>query len=51
MGADAKEGLSFSIRVDGHFTDEFRERIPQHDFNRASTPALWACLSSGERVG
>ncbi|HEY0078977.1 MAG TPA: hypothetical protein VGB73_10055 [Pyrinomonadaceae bacterium] len=50
-GADAKAGLSFSIRVDGHFTDEFRQQIPLPDFNTASTPALWACLSNGESFG
>ncbi len=44
-GSDARPGLSFSIRVDGHFTDEFRQRIPAPAYNRASTPALWACLS------
>lgn len=44
-GCDAADGLSFSIRVDGKFTDEFRELIPQPDFNPASTPALWACVS------
>jgi hypothetical protein len=27
-GADAKEDLSLSIRVDGIFTDEFRAKIP-----------------------
>lgn len=42
-GADATEGLSFSIRVDGVFTDEFRRRIPAPEHNLASTPALWAC--------
>ncbi len=42
-GADACEGLSFSIRVDGQFTDEFRSRIPKPALNAASTPALWAC--------
>ena len=45
-GTDPAEGLTFSIRVDGIFTDEFRERIPTPEFNRASTPALWACTSS-----
>jgi hypothetical protein len=45
-GSDPSEGLSFSIRVDGHFTDEFKERIPRPATNLASTPALWACLSS-----
>ncbi|HEX8707046.1 MAG TPA: hypothetical protein VF723_02190, partial [Pyrinomonadaceae bacterium] len=27
-GSDPQDGLSFSIRVDGHFTDEFKRRIP-----------------------
>ena len=44
-GSDAAEGLSFSIRVDGLFTDEFRRLIPRPAVNPASTPALWACLS------
>jgi hypothetical protein len=43
-GSDACDGLSVSIRVDGHFTDEFRRRIPSPAANPASTPALWACL-------
>ena len=46
-GVDAQEGLSFSVRVDGIFTDEFRARIPKPEYNLASTPALWSCL--GER--
>ncbi|HWH17833.1 MAG TPA: hypothetical protein VNT77_05775 [Allosphingosinicella sp.] len=41
-GADATGGLSFSIRVDGVFTDEFRRRIPFPGSNRAAAPALWA---------
>jgi hypothetical protein len=45
-GSEAAEGLSFSIRVDGKFTDEFREKIPQPEFNLASTPALWSCLET-----
>lgn len=45
-GTDPQEGLSFSIRVDGHFTDEFRKRIPTPAYNHASTPALWACAST-----
>lgn len=49
-GSDACDGLSFSIRVDGHFTDRFRKRIPVPEFNRASTPALWACTST-EAIG
>jgi hypothetical protein len=44
-GSDAVKGLSFSVRVDGIFTDEFRKLIPKPDFNAASTPALWACVS------
>jgi hypothetical protein len=44
-GGDARDGLSFSVRVDGTFTDEFRQRIPRPAANAASTPALWASLS------
>lgn len=43
-GADAGEGLCFSIRVDGRFTDAFRARIPRPPFNAASTPSFWAAL-------
>lgn len=41
-GSEPAEGLSFSVRVDGKFTDEFKSRIPKPEFNAASTPALWA---------
>jgi hypothetical protein len=41
-GADATGGLSFSIRVDGVFTDEFRSRIPFPARNRSAAPSLWA---------
>jgi hypothetical protein len=44
-GSDPQDGLSFSIRVDGIFTDEFRQRIPVPSSNLASMPALWACIS------
>jgi hypothetical protein len=44
-GSDACEGLTFSIRVDGIFTDTFKQRIPRPQINPASTPALWACLT------
>ncbi len=45
-GSDAYDGgLSFSIRVDGKFTDEFRNSIPKPEYNLASTPSFWACLS------
>ncbi|HEX8635555.1 MAG TPA: hypothetical protein VF703_15520 [Pyrinomonadaceae bacterium] len=45
-GTDAGTGLTFSIRVDGIFTDEFRKQIPTPAHNLASTPALWASLTS-----
>jgi len=41
-GADAAQGLSVSIRVDGRFTDEFRSQIPNAAANPASAAALWA---------
>lgn len=44
-GSDAKEGLSFSIRVDGIFNDEFRKNIPTPSYNPASAAALWACIT------
>ena len=44
-GAEAHDGLSFSIRVDGLFSDEFKARIPTPSYNLASTSALWGCLS------
>lgn len=43
-GGDGRDGLTFSIRVDGEFDDDFRGRIPVPAYNRASTPALWAAL-------
>ncbi|HEY0457679.1 MAG TPA: hypothetical protein VGC97_00930 [Pyrinomonadaceae bacterium] len=48
-GSDTADGLSFSIRVDGKFTDQFKEQIPKPAFNAASTPALWACVSEEKR--
>ena len=42
-GSDQCEGLAFSIRVDGKFTDEFRSKIPVPPKNLASTPSYWAC--------
>jgi hypothetical protein len=44
-GSDPYDGLSFSIRVDGIFTDEFKARIPKPEYNLASTPSFWACLN------
>ncbi|MFL6468582.1 MAG: hypothetical protein ACJ72Z_11555 [Pyrinomonadaceae bacterium] len=46
-GSDAAAGLTFSVRVDGWFTDEFRRDIPYSNANPAATPAIWA-LKSGE---
>lgn len=43
-GSDSFEGLSFSVRVDGKFTDEFRARIPKPQVNPASTPSFWLTL-------
>ena len=42
-GADATGELSFSIRVDGVFSDEFRNQIPFSRTNRAASPSVWAC--------
>lgn len=50
-GADATGGLSFSIRVDGRFTEAFRSLIPFPEQNRASAPALWAQASMEESPG
>jgi hypothetical protein len=41
-GADSAGGLSFSIRVDGRFTPEFRRLISFPKGNRAAAPAHWA---------
>jgi hypothetical protein len=40
-GADATGGLSFSIRVDGVFSDAFRSSIPFPPKTRSAAPALW----------
>ena len=44
-GSDPSDELSFSIRVDGHFTNEFRDSIPKPEYNSASTPSYWAYLN------
>lgn len=41
-GSSSTDGLAFSIRVDGVFTDEFKTRIPKPPLNAASTPSYWA---------
>jgi hypothetical protein len=46
-GADASGGLSFSIRVDGVFSDAFRRAIPFASYNRAATPSIWAHARAG----
>jgi hypothetical protein len=45
-GSDGCEGLTFSIRVDGKFSDEFRSKIPQPELNPASTPAFWESVEN-----
>ena len=40
-GADGTGGLSFSIRVDGRFSADFRRLISFPEGNRASAPAHW----------
>lgn len=42
-GSDAADGLTFSVRIDGKFTDEFRAKIPKPKTNSASTASFWAC--------
>jgi hypothetical protein len=49
-GGDPGEGLTFSIRVDGIFNDQFRKHIPVPASNPASTPALWAAESRVKTV-
>ncbi len=41
-GADASGELSFSIRVDGVFDDDFRRHIPFPSENRAAAASIWA---------
>ena len=45
-GCDAGEGLTYSIRVDGKFTDEFRGMVPKPDYNIASTPSYWTAIEN-----
>jgi hypothetical protein len=50
-GSDAAEGLTFSVRVDGTFTDEFRKQIPlAGPGNIAATPSLWASVEQARAV-
>ena len=41
-GADASKGLSFSIRVDGIFSETLRSKIPFPATNRSAAPSIWA---------
>jgi len=50
-GSDAVDGVSFSVRVDGKFTDEFRRQIAVPGFNLASTPSFWATVDAAADVG
>jgi len=43
-GSDPVAGLTFSIRVDGRFTDDFRAKVPKPPVNLASTPSYWASI-------
>jgi hypothetical protein len=43
-GCDSREGLTYSIRVDGKFTKDFRRKIPRPQYNSASTPSYWSAL-------
>jgi hypothetical protein len=45
-GCEAVDGLSFSIRVDGKFTEEFKAKIPRPAVNAASTPSYWASFKN-----
>lgn len=47
-GADGTGQLSWSIRVDGHFSEEFRKPIPAAPLHAASRPALWANAACGD---
>ena len=50
-GADATGELAWSIRVDGRFTDEFRNMMPTALDNPASRPALWAARQAAGASG
>ena len=44
-GSDARDGLTFSIRVDGVFDDTFRRRTPVRATTAPSTPRPWPSLA------
>jgi hypothetical protein len=41
-GGDSTGALSWSIRVDGRFSEAFRRQIPFPETRRSMAPALWA---------
>ncbi len=47
-GSDAGPGLTFSIRVDGRFTEVLKKQIPYSTDNPASTPAIWTRKRGGQ---
>lgn len=50
-GADHTGKLSWSIRVDGRFTDGFRSNIPAAARGRANAAALWKSLCAEKESG
>ena len=47
-GADATGELSWSIRIDGRFTDAFRAQMPDATASRANAAALWQAALEAE---
>jgi hypothetical protein len=47
-GADGTGGLSWSIRIDGRFTDAFRAQMPDASASRANAAALWQAALESE---
>ena len=45
-GGEGYDGLSYSIRVDGKFTDDFSAKIPKPKVNLASTPSYWESMTN-----
>jgi hypothetical protein len=46
-GSTGAQGLNFSFRVDGHFTEAFRSRITGYRADLAASPAVWATSLGG----
>jgi hypothetical protein len=47
-GADGTGELSWSIRIDGRFTDAFRAQMPDASASRANAAALWQAVLEAE---